>query len=333
MRPLDPDTLSLDLKPRIDAMLARFLPDRRLGVWDVQLTCQDGKPRLAGETTLHPSCWDDLGADMAVDMAVETLSREPAHVYSPVLNLRREPRHAAELVSQAPLGTQLTVVKRPEGEWWRVQTPDGYVAWGRSDNIRLASPAPEGLRILPIVLEAARLDGSGPIPLAAGSELAPREAQADHWLAETPDGSLVRIPRAAALAPSERAELWRQPTELGARAIDIAEKWLGVPYLWGGKSGWGLDCSGLTQLVYETLGIRLPRDADQQLKALPPVPGWSELAVGDLLFYPGHVALWAGDGFAIHASSPRGAVVREDVSRVTWLRERCHAIGRPVLPL
>ena len=117
-----------------------------------------------------------------------------------------------------------------------------------------------------------------------------------------------------------------------ARAIALADAWRGIPYLWGGKSGWGLDCSGLTQLVYELLGIRLPRDADQQAKALPPVPSWEELRPGDLLFYPGHVGLWVGDGTVIHASSPRGGVVREGVDTVGWLRERCRSMGRPILP-
>lgn len=332
MRPNEPETLPLDLKAQIDAMLARYLPDRRLGVWDVQFTWQDEKPRLTGKTTLDPACWAGLGSERGLALEIVTLAPESARVHAPVLNLRREPRHASELVSQAPLGTPLTVLERPEGEWWHVQTPDGYVAWGRSDNIRLADPAPEGLRTLPIVLMVSRTDAPGVIPLAAGSELVIHERRPEHWLAETPEGQRVQIPRSAALAPAERAELRAQSHALGAQAVAIADSWRGVPYLWGGKSGWGLDCSGLTQLVYEILGLRLPRDADQQLKALPPVDSWDDVARGDLLFYPGHVAIWAGEGEAIHASSPRGAVVREEAARVPWLRERCHAIGRPVLP-
>ena len=126
---------------------------------------------------------------------------------------------------------------------------------------------------------------------------------------------------------------WRHPADLGAQVLALAERWLGIPYLWGGKSGWGLDCSGLTQLAYELLGIRLPRDADQQAKALPEVPRWQDLAPGDLLFYPGHVAMWAGSGTVIHASSPQGSVVREAVSQSPWLQERCTGMGRPVGPV
>jgi cell wall-associated NlpC family hydrolase len=319
---------------QLEACRARRLPDRRLGVLDLQVTWQDGSLRIAGETSLPRILLEEafpepLGVDLS---GVEMLDAAPAMVVAPVLNLRREPRHGSELVSQAPLGTRLTVLRRPEGEWFRVQTPDGYVAWARSENLRLEPPAEEGLRTLPIVLAAQRLDGAGTVPLPAGSALRIRERGDAGWRAETPQGVSVWVPEGEAIAASDRPTCWRDPAGLGAQAVAIAARWLGVPYLWGGKSGWGLDCSGLTQLAYELLGMRLPRDADQQAKALPPVPGWDALQPGDLLFYPGHVALWAGAGAVIHASSPRGAVVREDLAQVSWLRERCTAMGRPVQP-
>ncbi|MNR90185.1 Dipeptidyl-peptidase 6 [compost metagenome] len=309
----------------LEALRAQGLPDRRLGLCEVQVTWKDGNLCVTGETTLPESWFSTLDAVVAV----EHLRGEPVRVIAPVLNLRREPRHGAELVSQAPHGTPLTLLKRPEGEWFRVQTPDGYVAWGRSDNLSPEPIGEEGLRTLPIVLAAQRQDGGGTVPLAAGSELRIREREAGRWLAETALGDAVWIPESEAIAAPDRPMLWQDASTLGARAVAIAEGWLGIPYLWGGKSGWGLDCSGLTQLVYELLGLRLPRDADQQAKALPAVPRWEELVPGDLLFYPGHVALWAGEGAVIHASSPRGGVVREAVAQVPWLRERCTSLARP----
>lgn len=313
------------LTERLDALRLRRVPDRRLELCDVQVTWKDGRLELVGETTLPETVFAALDAPKAIDF----LRGEPARVTSPVLNLRREPRHGAELVSQAPHGTPLRILKRPEGEWFRVQTPDGYVAWARSENVGLEPVGEEGLRTLPVVLAAQRSDAAGTVVLAAGSELRIQERHAGKWLAETAQGVAVWVPEAEAIAPSERATLRKEMPDLGARAVAIAEGWLGIPYLWGGKSGWGLDCSGLTQLVYELLGIRLPRDADQQAKAIPAVSRWEALVPGDLLFYPGHVALWAGDGAVIHASSPRGGVVREAVSQVPWLRERCTSMGRP----
>lgn len=312
----------------LEGLRARRLPDRRLGLFDVKATWKDGTLCLTGETTLPEAWLSELG----LPTALESPLAEPARVTAPVLNLRREPRHGAELVSQAPHGTPLTLLKRPEGEWFRVQTPDGYVAWARSENLRAEPWAEEGLRTLPVVLAAARDDGAGSVLLAAGSQLTLRDRQAGRWLAETALGVKVWIPEEEAIAAPDRLSLWRNEPDLGARAVAIAERWLGIPYLWGGKSGWGLDCSGLTQLAYELLGVRLPRDADQQSQAVPAVSRWEELAPGDLLFYPGHVALWAGAGSVIHASSPRGGVVKEAVSQVPWLQERCTAIGRPTLP-
>jgi hypothetical protein len=314
---------------RLDALRAKHLPDRRLGLYDVQVSWKDGALHVTGETTLPETVFSTVG----LPSAVVTLHGEPARVTAPVLNLRREPRHGSELVSQAPLGTPLGVLQRPEGEWWRVQTPDGYVAWARSANLRPELAGEEGLRTLPVVLMAAREDGMGHIPLAAGSELRILARREEGWLAETPLGVRVRIPETEAIAAVDRPERWRHPADLGAQALALAERWLGIPYLWGGKSGWGLDCSGLTQLSYELLGIRLPRDADQQAKALPEVPHWQDLAPGDLLFYPGHVAMWAGAGAVIHASSPQGSVVREAVSLSPWLQERCTGMARPVGPV
>ncbi len=349
------NSLSLDLKERLAAMLAkarrpslarksreaatmqaldaaryRYLPDGRLGKWDVQVLWRDGSLRVEGETTLPRACIPELDAETAVT----TLRPEPARVTAPVLNLRREPRHAAELVSQAPLGTPLHVLKRPAGEWWLVQTPDGYVAWARSDNLAIGKePDGTSLRTLPAVLAAPRIDTTGTLPLAAGSQLRLRERIPNGWLAETPAGIGVVIAENVAIVRPSPPSLCREQQPLGAVAVSIAHQWLGVPYLWGGKSGWGLDCSGLTQLVYEILGVSLPRDADQQAKVLPAVAHWDDLAAGDLLFYPGHVALWAGNGDVIHAASARGAVVREPVSETPWLRERCIGMGRPVHPL
>lgn len=312
----------------LEALRAFRLPDRRLGLFDVRVAWTQGALHVSGETTLPQVFLSDVG----LPSTIETLNAEPARVTAPVLNLRKEPRHGSELVSQAPMGTPLAVLKCPEGEWWRVQTPDGYVAWARSTNLRLEAGVEEGLRTLPVMLEAARVDGLGSVPLAAGSELTIHERLEDGWLAETPLGLRVRVPEAAAIAPTDLPERWRRPSGLGAQAVSLAERWLGIPYLWGGKSGWGLDCSGLTQLSYELVGIRLPRDADQQAKALPAVSNWADLAPGDLLFYPGHVAMWAGNGCVIHASSPQGGVVREAVSQSPWLQERCTGMGRPTWP-
>ena len=102
-----------------------------------------------------------------------------------------------------------------------------------------------------------------------------------------------------------------------ADPVAEAGRFLGVPYLWGGKSSLGLDCSALVQLVHHAAGHRLPRDSDlQEAEAgewapLPTDPGGFRR--GDLLFWPGHVAIAEGQGMMIHANAHHMLVAREPI--------------------
>jgi cell wall-associated NlpC family hydrolase len=89
---------------------------------------------------------------------------------------------------------------------------------------------------------------------------------------------------------------------LGGQAVAIAERYLGVPYVWGGASPSGFDCSGLTMYVYSQLGVSLPHNAAAQYYALPHVSE-SDLQPGDLVFFDGlnHVGIYIGGGSIIHA--------------------------------
>jgi len=89
---------------------------------------------------------------------------------------------------------------------------------------------------------------------------------------------------------------------LGGQAVAIAERYLGVPYVWGGASPSGFDCSGLTMYVYSQLGVSLPHNAAAQYYALPHVSE-SDLQPGDLVFFDGlnHVGIYIGGGSMIHA--------------------------------
>src|SRR3546814_1970799 len=90
--------------------------------------------------------------------------------------------------------------------------------------------------------------------------------------------------------------------------VAVAEQLLGAPYLWGGRAGNGLDCSGLVQLAPCLCGVHAPRDRDQQREALGSEVSPDALKRGDLVFFPGHVGFMADDARLIHAKIGRANV-------------------------
>ena len=94
----------------------------------------------------------------------------------------------------------------------------------------------------------------------------------------------------------------------------LSMKFLGVPYLWGGTSEFGFDCSGLTQRMYRFAGIELPRNADWQRDYLKEIPTFSESLPGDLIFFKGHVGLHLGKKVMIHANGKHASVTTTDLS-------------------
>jgi cell wall-associated NlpC family hydrolase len=98
--------------------------------------------------------------------------------------------------------------------------------------------------------------------------------------------------------------------------VAVAERFLGVPYLWGGKTALGLDCSGLVQVALTACGIACPRDSDMQEAALgAPVAGRADLRRGDLVFWKGHVAIARDRDTMLHANAYHMAVAIEPIAQ------------------
>jgi cell wall-associated NlpC family hydrolase len=120
--------------------------------------------------------------------------------------------------------------------------------------------------------------------------------------------------------------------------VAIAERFLGVPYLWGGKTALGLDCSGLVQVSLTACGIACPRDSDMQQAALgAPLAERSALKRGDLIFWKGHVAIVRDEASMIHANAFHMAVaiepVAEALARIRAAGSEVTAIKRVTAPV
>lgn len=308
---------------RVVAMLesqrSLLAPDSRTAVWDVRAFWREGKVHLAGRVS-SPG-WPGVVeacrqvSDVPVIDAVKRLGATPpwAIALAPVVHLRKEPSHASELVSQVAMGSLLEVLESGE-DWWLVRAPDGLLAWARSTNLQPATDRDaerwqgrdQVLVTAPLV--TVRRLTHGTVILGAGTRLAFMGRRKDGLLGRTPGREEVLVPaEACRYLPGGRIAESSDAADL----IRLALPFLGVPYVWGGTSGWGLDCSGLTQVVFQMAGIKLPRDSDQQFamaRGIQAVDHVKDLAPGDLVFFNGHVGIALERGEFIHASAPAGCV-------------------------
>ena len=216
-----------------------------------------------------------------------------------VVSMRAEPRHGAEQVSQALMGTPVDVLEKGK-EWSRVRTPDGYEGW--IINHSLAFKTPEEMkrwansRLMMVTAPFELHDADRKTDLVHGDVL---QAVGDSL--RLPDGRMILLPEDA-VAPL--AEIKVRPFDPALLPVWAAQ-YMGVPYLWGGLSSKGMDCSGLVRMAFMAQGRTIARDAWQQALGGHEVPADS-LRPGDLIFFGNkritHVAIYAGNGEYVHSS-------------------------------
>ena len=226
--------------------------------------------------------------------------------------LRRRPAPDAPLETEALFGESVTVYDDGGEGWaWAQLDRDGYVGYLPSVALGLTSaPTHRVAALRAHVYPGPSIKLPPMIALSLGARAT--IARVDGDFAVTADG---RHLSARHLAPAESCE---------SDFVAVAERFLHAPYLWGGRTSEGIDCSGLVQTALTAAGLSAPRDSDMQAALGEPLPPAAALKRGDLVFWKGHVAVMRDAATLIHASGWHMAVVSE---RLAEARARIAAGG------
>lgn len=311
-----------------------YAPDKRVELFDIRFELAENELILEGETTSKKAfsvLLDSLNnktlkyrnnVRILPDSAVGNLKFAIAR--NSVINIRSKPKHSAELGTQGLLGMPLKVLDK-KGDFYRVQTPDNYISWVDKGGItKMTKEIFDQWNSRKKIIftknfgyvYADKNENSSIISdITLGGILNYKSLDSKFYEVEYPDKRIGFIKKEEAII----YESWIQNLNPSKENIEtIAKKMNGFPYLWGGTSSKGMDCSGFTKMAYFMNGFIIPRDASQQINAGKTVDkelNFEGLEKGDLIFFGSkataekkqrvtHVGIWLGNNKMefIHAS-------------------------------
>jgi len=320
-----------ELNYLLDSLKTQYAPDTRIELWNLSVNKAEGIIHLSGEVADKETFrvisefvserFKEVKNELILLPEDENGRIVNGLITNSVGQMRSEPRHMADIVSQALLGTPVRILKR-ERDWCLVQTPNLYLGW-----IDSAAVEPINTEELLLLKQSKKIiynrqygfsysepnDRSMAVSdLVIGCILNVRVERGGFYNVEYPDGRIAWVKKSEAIEFDEVLD--RTPEKKAL--IETALKFNGVPYLWGGASSKALDCSGFSSMIYFMNGMQLMRDASQQVHCGELISSeykYDELEVGDLLFFGrqandtqaekvSHVAMYIGDSEFIHAS-------------------------------
>ncbi len=304
----------------IEQVAAKWVPDSRVDVFNVELAYSQGVLVVKGETTI-PEAKDELLlklkqsnklVDSLVILPSSSIEKKWAVTVLSVANLRDEPRHSAQLVSQTIMGTPVRVLKKDDG-WSLVQSPDKYIAWTNNSSLKFMDEgefnAWRSSQRVSVTNDCWLVDDAGRhvSDLVKGSLVAVSQIGEESAKLRLPDGRSGKVN----VDFIRKFNSNGKPKLLSAHSlVKVSKEYMGLPYLWGGTSSKAVDCSGFMKNIYFMNGYILARDASQQIKYGQSIAlDIDSLQAGDLLFFGNeaskrvtHVAMYIGDTEFIHSS-------------------------------
>lgn len=246
--------------------------------------------------------------------------------------------HSNRIQTQLLMGTEV-IVTETKGNWVQICIPDqqthknalGYPGWvpkhqlaQRTDRAASSKWAEVTSNRAILSLETAELELSYMTRLPAG------EVFAESISVQSPIGEGMLSRRDVRILSDTEAD--SLSSHKGQCIVKQAERFIGLPYLWGGMSSYGFDCSGFAHQMHKSLGILIPRDASDQARQGVPISR-EQLEPGDLLFFAQdegkgrihHVAIYAGHNHMIHSPDSRGGVEKVRLDQYKLAHEHCHS--------